>query len=63
MTLELTKAAIVEQATTTGTIIAVAYSPELIDGIRKELHGSAEVRRWGCDGSVGGASCCGVGRL
>ncbi|MEO5952188.1 MAG: MOSC domain-containing protein [Chloroflexia bacterium] len=39
-----------EQATRTGTIIAVAYSPELIDGIRKEPHPSAKVERWGIPG-------------
>src|SRR5215218_4624265 len=50
MTLDTTQTAQPGQSTATGTIIAVAYSPELIDGIRKELHPSAEVRRWGIPG-------------
>src|SRR5215210_153762 len=34
----------------TGTIIAIAYSPELIDGIGKELHDTARVTTWGIPG-------------
>ncbi len=50
MTLDTTQTLQPDQSTTTGTIIAVAYSPELIDGIRKEVHSSAEVQRWGIPG-------------
>lgn len=39
-----------EQTNRVGTIIAIAYSPEMIDGIRKETHPSAKVERWGIPG-------------
>jgi hypothetical protein len=35
---------------TTGTVIAVCYSAELINGVGKEQHDSAEVTRWGIPG-------------
>lgn len=34
----------------TGTIIALAYSPELINGVGKELHEAAQVKTWGIPG-------------
>lgn len=36
--------------TRTGQIIAIAYSPELINGVGKELHDEAQVTRWGIPG-------------
>lgn len=50
MTLDTAQAPTSEQATRTGTIIAVAWSAELMNGIAKEQHDSAEVRQWGIPG-------------
>ena len=38
------------QSTRTATIIAIAYSPELINGIGKQPHDSAEITRLGIQG-------------
>lgn len=37
----------VEASTRTGSIIAVAYSKELINGVGKEAHDNAEIEEWG----------------
>lgn len=34
----------------TGTVAAVCYSPELINGVGKEVHQSAHITRWGIPG-------------
>src|SRR5438876_5506978 len=39
-----------EARTRTGKIIALAYSPELINGVGKEPHDEAQVTRWGVPG-------------
>ncbi len=50
MSLDTAEATRNPQAARTGTIIAIAYSPELINGVGKDLHDSAEITRWGIPG-------------
>ena len=38
------------QSTRTGTIISIAYSPELINGVGKTQHPSGEITKWGIPG-------------
>ncbi len=34
----------------TGMVLAIAYSPELINGVGKEAHDAAQITRWGVPG-------------
>jgi hypothetical protein len=50
MSLDTAEATTGAQVTRTGTIIAIAYSAELIDNVKKEQHESAEITKWGIPG-------------
>lgn len=38
------------QLVRTGVVVAIAYSPELINGVGKETHDAAHITRWGIPG-------------
>src|SRR5438067_1764980 len=50
MQTELTQAASESEAVRTGKIIAIAYSPQLINDVGKEQHDSAHITKWGIPG-------------
>jgi hypothetical protein len=50
MSLDTAETTPTSQSTRTGTIIAIAYSPELINGIGKETQNSADITTWGIPG-------------
>lgn len=50
MALDTTERTQSNQTTRVGTIIAIAYSKNMADGIRKEMHPSANVEQWGIPG-------------